>query len=344
MDDDTSQGNQALEEFLVDTTLTIKVLGAGGAGNNTLDTLAQTGVRGAQLIALNTDAQDLLDTEADGKILLGKHSTRGMGAGNNPQVGESAAREAHEAIRQAVDGSDLVFVVGGLGGGTGTGCLPVIAEISKGQGVLTVAICSLPFQMEGRRRWENAMGGLRKLEGHVDALILLPNEKLMKHAQNMPLQTAFKLSDTVAAEALKGIIELVTKPGIVNLDFSDLKAVLKDSGIAVIGMGESDTQQRATEAVQRAMSNPLIEANLRGASGALINVMGGTDMTLSQAQAVIEEVKKSLTEDARLIWGTQLDESMKGKIKVLVVITGLSSKAMLDSQAEDGYLHVDELI
>jgi cell division protein FtsZ len=333
-----------LESFLENALIKIKVFGSGGAGNNTLDTLYASQVRGAQLIALNTDAQDLLSTTADRKVLLGRNLTRGLGAGNNPVTGENAAREAQTAIREEIEETDLAFIVGGLGGGTGTGSLPVIAEILREQGILTVAVVSLPFKMEGQRRWANAMLGLRKLEGMVDALIVLPNEKLMAIAPNMPLQQAFKMADNVSAEALKGIIELITKPGIVNLDFSDVKAILKDSGVAVIGVGESDTQQRAIEAVQMALNNPLVEANLQAASGALINVIGGMDMTLSQAQSTIEEVKKALAEDAKIIWGTQLEEDMKGKVKVLVVITGLTSKAMVDSQAKDGYVTVDDLL
>jgi len=335
---------QELESFLNDSAVKITVLGAGGAGNNTLDTLSERGVAGARLVALNTDAQDLLDTNADNKVLLGRKLTKGLGAGNNPFVGEAAARESADEIRAGIGESDLVFVVGGLGGGTGGGTLPVVGEIARQQGILTIGIVSLPFQMEGQRRWDNAMGSLRKLEENVDALIVLPNEKLMKHAQDLPLHQAFKMSDNVSAQALKGIIELITLPGIVNLDFSDIKAVLKDSGVAVIGVGESDTLNRATECVQAALGNPLIEANLRGATGALINVTSGPDMTLSQAQHVIEEVRKALTDNAKIIWGTQLDPEMHGKIRVLVVITGLSSKAMVDSHAEDGFVQIDELI
>lgn len=333
-----------IESFLHEAQVTIKVLGAGGAGNNTLDTLASSGIGGCSLVALNTDAQDLLDTDADHKVLLGRQLTRGLGAGNNPLMGEAAARESCDAIRQSIGKTDLVFVVGGLGGGTGTGSLPVIAEIARSQEALTIGIVSLPFTMEGRRRWDNAMGGLRKLEEHVDALILLPNEKLMQQAQNMPLSQAFQMADTIAAEALRGMIELITKPGIVNLDFSDLKAVLQRSGVAFIGIGESDTQDRATEAAQAALKNPLIEANLQDASGALINVMSGPDMTLSQAQRVIEEIRTALAEDAKIIWGTQLDPALSKKIRVLVVITGLSSKVLIDSHAKDGYVAMDDIL
>ncbi len=324
--------------------MVIKVLGSGGAGNNTLDSLYSSGVHGAELIALNTDAQDLLDTSCDAKILLGRNLTRGLGAGNDPLKGEQAARESQAAIREAVQDADLVFIVGGLGGGTGTGSLPVIADVVKECGILSVAVVSMPFQMEGKRRMENAMQGMRKLEDKVDALIVLPNDRLMEHAQQMPLQQAFGMADKVSAQALKGIIELITRPGIVNLDFSDLKAILKNSGVCVIGVGESDTQERAIEAVQNALGNPLVEANISEAKGALINVIGGMDMTLSQAQSTIEEVKRSLSEDAKIIWGTQLDESMKGKIKVLVVMTGLTSRAMVDSQAVDGYVAMDEIL
>jgi len=334
--------NEELEAF--NTTVTIKVIGSGGAGNNTLTTLQNIGIQGAELIAANTDAQDLLDTSADSKILLGKNLLHGLGAGNDPLMGEKAALESVEMIGAAVHGSDICFVVGGLGGGTGTGSIPVIAQETKRQGILTVAIVSLPFQMEGQRRWENAMEGVRKLETLVDALILLPNEKLMHLAQDLPLLQAFKLSDEISAQALKGIIEVVTVPGLVNLDFADLIAVLKNTGAAVIGIGESDTTNRPIEAAQSAMHNPLVEANVRGATGGLVNIIGGPDMTLSEAREAVDQVRKVLTENARLIWGTHIDETMQGKMKVMVILTGLSSKTLLDSYADDGYVEVDELL
>jgi len=332
-----------IEEILENTVITIRVLGAGGAGNNALRSLGSLGVAGAELIAANTDAQDLLKTPADKKIILGKLMTRGMGAGNNPAVGEVAAKESIEQIKAAIQNTHLLFVIGGLGGGTGTGSIPVICQLAGEQNVLTVAVVSLPFAMEGPRRWNNAMEGLRKLEKSTDAIILVPNDKLMQHAEDMALSQAFMLADTITAQAIKGIVELITRPGVINLDFADLRTTLKGAGVCVIGSGESDTQNRSIEAADLAMHNPLIDANLRGAKGALINVTGGPDMTLSEAQKVVHEVRKVLDDDARIIWGTQLDPTMEGKIKVLLILTGLSSRAILDSKAEDGFVDIEDI-
>lgn len=332
-----------IEDVLENTHISIKVLGAGGAGNNALRSLGSLGVAGAELIAANTDAQDLLKTPADKKIILGRMMTRGLGAGNNPGVGEVAAKESIESIKTAIEGAHLLFVIGGLGGGTGTGSIPVICQQAREQNILTVAVVSLPFAMEGQRRWNNAMEGLRKLERSTDSIILIPNDKLMQHAEDMALTQAFMLADTITAEAIKGIVELITRPGVINLDFADLRTILRDSGVCVIGSGESDTQNRSIEAADIAMHNPLIDANLRGAKGCLINVIGGPDMTLSEAQKVVHEARKVLDDDARIIWGTQLDPTMEGKLKVLLILTGLSSRAIIDSKAEDGFVDLEDI-
>ncbi len=320
----------------------IKVIGSGGAGNNTLDTLAELDVRGIDVIAANTDAQDLLTTNADRKIILGKELTRGLGAGNNPTIGEASANESSEALRNAVQGADILFLVGGLGGGTGTGSLPIIASIAQSEQILTVALVTMPFKMEGQRRMDNALAGLKKLEKTVDALVVLPNDKLMLHAQDLSMLEAFKLSDKVSASALRGIIEMITRPGLVNLDFADLRAVLRHAGVATIGLGESNSQNKVVESVMLAIQNPLIESNLRGAQSALINLVGGKDFTLSQAEEALNVVRKSIDEDAKLFWGIQTDEAMNGKMRTMVILTGLKSTAVIDSHAEDGFVSVDE--
>lgn len=314
-----------LEEMLSRQKAKIKVLGTGGAGNNTINRLTEIGITGAETIALNTDAQDLLYTNADAKVLLGREVTHGLGAGSIPQIGEEAARESEHEIKQKIQGADMVFVTCGLGGGTGTGSAPVIAETARKCGCLTVAIVTLPFEMEGNRRYENAIIGLEKLEHLVDTLIVIPNDKLLELAPDLPLQTAFKVADEILTNAVKGIAELVTKAGLVNLDFADIRAVMGKGGVAMIGIGESDTEQRSTEAVEKAISNPLLDVDISGANGALINVSGGPDMTLDEAKRVVETVSEKLDEDANIIWGANISEDLGKTLRTMLIVTGVKS-------------------
>ncbi|MBU2639973.1 MAG: cell division protein FtsZ, partial [Nanoarchaeota archaeon] len=263
--DDKGDTDRELEQLLSKQRAKIKVIGTGGAGNNTIDRVKEVGIIGAETIAINTDAQDLLYTNADIKILIGREITGGLGAGSIPKIGEEAARESEQDIKKRIQGADMVFITCGLGGGTGTGSAPIIAEIAKKVGCLTVGIVTLPFIMEGQRRYENAIIGLEKLERIVDTLIVIPNDKLLELAPDLPLQTAFKVADEILTNAVKGIAELVTKAGLVNLDFADIKAVMGDGGVAMIGVGESDTENRALEAVEKAISNPLLDVDISGA-------------------------------------------------------------------------------
>jgi len=317
--------DEELEQILSKQKATIKVVGTGGAGNNTVNRIAEVGVAGSEIVAVNTDAQDLLYTTADKKILIGRDMTNGLGAGSIPKIGEESARESEHEIKDALAGSDMVFVTCGLGGGTGTGSAPVIAEMAKKVGALTVAIVTIPFTMEGQRRYENAIIGLEKLEGIVDTLIVIPNDKLLELAPDLPMQTAFKVADEILTNAVKGIAELVTKAGLVNLDFADIRAVMGKGGVALIGVGESDTENRATEAVEKAIENPLLDVDISGANGALINVIGGSDMTLDEARKVVETVSNRLDEDARVIWGAQISEDMSNTIRAMLIITGVKS-------------------
>lgn len=318
-----------LEELLAKQRATIKVVGAGGGGNNTINRMTEVGIVGAETIAVNTDAQDLLYTSADKKILLGKEITRGLGAGSIPKIGEDAARESEHEIKQALSGADMVFITCGLGGGTGTGSAPVIAEIAKKMGALTVAVVTIPFAMEGHRRYENAMIGLEKLEKNVDTLIVIPNDKLLQLVPDLPLHTAFKVADEILTNSVKGIAELVTKAGLVNLDFADIRAVMGNGGVALIGVGESDSENRAIESVEKAIQNPLLDVEISGANGALINVAGGPDMTLDEARKVVETVSVKLDEDARMIWGAQISEDLEGTIRTLIIITGVKSSQIM---------------
>lgn len=318
-----------LEELLATHRAHIKVIGAGGGGGNTITRISEVGVAGAETIAINTDAQDLLYTTADRKVLIGKELTSGLGAGSNPKIGEEAAHESESALKEALKGADMVFITCGLGGGTGTGSAPVIADLAKKQGALTVGVVTLPFAMEGHRRYENAIMGLEKLEAIVDTLIVIPNDKLLELAPDLPLHTAFKVADEILTNAVKGIAELVTKAGLVNLDFADIRTVMRGGGVALIGIGESDTENRAVEAVEKAINNPLLDVDISGADGALINVSGGPDMTLDEARRVVETVSEKLDEEARIIWGAQIYEDLTKTIRAMLIITGVKSPQIL---------------
>ncbi|MFH1642591.1 MAG: cell division protein FtsZ [Nanoarchaeota archaeon] len=314
-----------LEDVLSKHRASIKVVGTGGAGNNTINRICEVGIIGTEVVAINTDAQDLLYTTADKKILIGRDVTKGLGAGSNPKIGEEAARENEADIKKALEGSDMIFITCGLGGGTGTGSAPVIAEIAKKLGALTVGVVTIPFAMEGRVRYENATYGLEKMEQIVDTLIVIPNDKLLELAPNLPVHTAFKVADEILTNAVKGIAELVTKAGLVNLDFADIRAVMQNGGVSLIGVGESDTENRAIEAVEKAIGNPLLDADITNANGALINVAGGPDMTLDEARQVVETISERLADDARIIWGAQVNEDMDKTIRVMLIVTGVKS-------------------
>lgn len=320
-----SGADEELRTLLEARRTQIKVVGCGGAGNNTVTRLMQVGIAGADTIAINTDAQDLLYTDADVKILIGKEVTGGLGAGSNPTLGMEAARESKEDIKKALRGSDMIFLTCGLGGGTGTGSIPVVADIAKKMGALTVAIVTLPFTMEGRQRMNNAKEGLKNLEGVVDTLIIIPNDRLLEIVPDVSISTAFKIADEILVNSVKGIAELVTKPGLVNLDFADVRAIMGHGGLAMIGVGESDTENRAFEAVERALNNPLITVDIEGAEGALVNVTGGPNITIREAQQIVEAVCTRLSPDAKIIWGANVSEDFGDRIRVLLIVTGVKS-------------------
>jgi len=278
-----------------------------------------------EFIAVNTDAQDLLYSNADYKILIGRELTMGLGAGSNPKIGEEAAHESEQEIRKRLANCDMVFVTCGLGGGTGTGAAPVIAGLAKKQGALTIGVVTLPFTIEGKKRIENAEYGLERMEAVVDTLIVIPNDKLLEIAPELPLQTAFKVADEILTNAVKGTTELVTKAGLVNLDFADVKAVMSNGGVSLIGMGEADSANRAKEAVEKAISNPLLDVDISNSTGALVNIIGGNDMSLDEARLIISAVGEKLSPDAKMIWGAQLSPEMEKSIRVMLIITGVKS-------------------
>jgi cell division protein FtsZ len=330
--DEVKAIDRELEELINKQSAKIKVIGVGGAGNNSLSRMREIGIRGGDLIAVNTDAQDLLYANADQKILIGKDLTQGLGAGSNPKIGEQAARESESEIKKKIAGADMIFITCGMGGGTGTGAAPYIASLAKKQGALTIGIVTLPFTIEGKKRIENSMDGLERMQAVVDTLIVIPNDKLLELAPELPLHTAFKIADEILTNSVKGITELVTTTGLVNLDFADIKAVMIDGGVSLIGLGESDSNQRAIDSVEKAIQNPLLDVDISGATGALVNIIGGPDMSLDECKMIIEAVGNKLSPDAKLIWGAQLSEDMDKSIRVLLVVTGVKSSQILGNE------------
>ena len=324
--------DRELEELLKKQHSKVRVFGVGGAGGNTISRMKEIGIKGGEFIALNTDAQDLLYTNADYKILIGKELTMGLGAGSNPKIGEEAAHESEQEIKKKLSGCDMVFVTCGLGGGTGTGAAPVIAGLAKKQGALTIGVVTMPFTIEGRKRIENAEYGLERMQSVVDTLIVIPNDKLLEIAPELPLQTAFKVADEILTNAVKGTTELVTKSGLVNLDFADVKAVMLNGGVSLIGMGESDSANRALESVEKALSNPLLDVDISNATGALVNIIGGNDMSLDEARAIIATVGERLSSDAKMIWGAQISPEMEKSIRVMIIITGVHSAQIMGGE------------
>ena len=318
--------NKELEEVLAGLTTTIKVVGCGGAGTNTIARCFAESITGADLISINTDAQHLLLSESPHKILIGRHLTRGLGAGSLPQIGEEAARESDHDIRESIVPADMVFVTCGLGGGTGTGSAPIVA---KETGALTIGVVTLPFGVEGIVRMENAETGLQRLRDICDTVIVIPNDKLLDIVPNLSLNAAFKVADEVLMRSIKGITEMITMPGLVNLDFADLKTVMKRGGVAMIGLGEAEGENKAVNAVSEALNSPLLEVDISEATGALVNVTGGDDMTISEAEKVVQEIYSKIDPNARIIWGTTIDPSLKRNIRAMLVITGVKSKQIL---------------
>ncbi|MEK6905491.1 MAG: cell division protein FtsZ, partial [Nanoarchaeota archaeon] len=254
------------------------------------------------------------------------------GAGSNPKVGEEAAKENESDIKKLMEGADMVFITCGMGGGTGTGSAPYVAQTAKKMGILSVGIITMPFSMEGSHRFENAMIGLEKMEQSINTLIVIPNEKLLELAPHLPLQTAFKVADEILTNAVKGIAELVTRTGLVNLDFADVKTIMGQGGVALIGVGESDAENRADESVQKALDNPLIDVDISNATGALINISGGENLTLDEARRIVETVSGSLDPKAKIIWGAQIYKDLERTIRTMVIITGVSSEQIFGEE------------
>jgi cell division protein FtsZ len=306
----------------------IKVIGCGGAGNNMVSWLYKKGVKGTEIIACNTDQQHLNFTEADRKFLLGRDTARGLGAGGFPEKGAEAAQESLNEIKESLRGSDMVFVCAGMGGGTGTGSAPIVASVAKDNQAIVIGTVTMPFKIE-RARVDKAEFGLQQLRQVSDTVIVIDNNRLVQIAGNLPLQQAFAVANELIATMIKGIVETISVPSLVNLDFADVKAIMTNGGVAVIGVGASDTNNRVEEAVTGALSNPLLDVSYEGATGAIIHVHGGPDMTLDEISRVGEMVTESMDEDANVIWGARVTEDMKGKLTVMTIITGVKSPWVL---------------
>ena len=305
----------------------IKVVGVGGGGSNAVTRMVDAGVTGVDFIAVNTDAQALLGCDADVKLHIGAQATRGLGAGANPEVGQAAALESRDEIKEALKGADMVFVTAGEGGGTGTGGAPIIAETARELGALTVGVVTRPFDFEGRKRAEQAQKGITELRDKVDTLIIIPNDRLLQVVgKQTPVMEAFRIADDVLRQGVQGITDLITIPGLVNLDFADVRTVMSDAGSALMGIGEAEGENRAAEAARTAVSSPLLEASVEGATGILLNITGGSDVGLFEVNEAAEVVTGAADQNANVIFGAVIDENLAGKIRVTVIATGFDAK------------------
>lgn len=324
-----------LEEVVDTLSTSITVVGCGGGGCNTVNRMISEGITGCNFVALNTDAQHLLEVDADEKMLVGKQRTDGRGAGSVPQVGEEAALDDKQEITDIVKNEDMVFVTAGMGGGTGTGAAPVVAQQAKENGALTISVVTLPFTSEGEVRRTNAEAGLEKLRKVSDTVIVIPNDRLLTSVGDIPVQQAFRVCDEVLMRSVKGITEMITESGLVNLDFADVKTIMENGGVAMIGLGESKSQN-ADDVVSAAVSSPLLDVDISSADSVLVNVTGGEDMSIEQAEGVVEDLHDRVDPSARIIWGTGVDKQLEDTIRALVVVTGVDSDQIYGEDGEQG--------
>ena len=320
-------------EILPSQNAKIEVIGVGGGGSNAVNRMIDSSLGGVSFRVLNTDAQALLQSSAESRVQLGQNLTRGLGAGGNPSIGQKAAEESKEELQQALEGSDLVFIAAGMGGGTGTGAAPVVAEVAKQSGALTVAIVTKPFSFEGKRRMRQAEEGIARLAENVDTLIVIPNDRLKEVASGASIQEAFRNADDVLRMGVKGISEIITCPGQINVDFADVRSVMTEAGTALLGMGNGSGRSRALEAAQAAINSPLLEAGrIDGAKGCVVNITGGQDLTLDDVNAVGEIISDVVDQDANIILGTAINESMEGEVQVTMIATGFESNQAFKQQ------------
>ena len=311
----------------------IKVIGTGGAGNNMVSWLYKKGIKGAEIIAVNTDQQHLDISSSDRKLLIGRDLTRGLGCGGFPTRGAEAAQESMHSLKEIISKADMTFICAGMGGGTGTGAAPVVAQIAKDQGSIVIGTVTMPFSIE-RARVDKAEFGLQQLRRVCDTVIVIDNNRLVQIAGNLPVQQAFAVANELVSTMIKGIVETIAIPSLVNLDYADVRAVMTNGGVAAIGIGVSDTENRVQEAVKGALANPLLDINYDGATGAIIHVTGGPDLTLDEIAQIGEIVTQSMDDEANVIWGARIDDDMKGKVQVMTIITGVNSPWILGKDHE----------
>ena len=300
----------------------IKVVGVGGGGNNAVNRMIEAGVKGVEFLVFNTDRQALKNSNAETKIQLGEKITKGLGAGANPEIGEQAAEESLDEIREALDGADMVFITAGMGGGTGTGAAPVIADVAKELGLLTVGVVTKPFTFEGRKRAKSAELGINALKGKVDTLVIIPNDRLLSIAdKKTSFSQAFEMADDILKQGIQGISDLISVPNLINLDFADVKTIMYDKGIAHMGIGRASGDDRATEAAKLAINSPLLETSIEGAKSVLLNITAGSDLGIFEVNEAADLIRDCVSEDANIIFGAGIDESLKDEVKITVIAT-----------------------
>ena len=308
---------------MMDGTATIKVIGVGGAGNNAVNRMIDFGIKGVEFIAVNTDRQALQTSRAATKIQIGEKITRGLGAGANPDIGAQSAEESRAELSEVLRGADMVFVTAGMGGGTGTGAAPIVAQVAKEMGILTIAVVTKPFTFEGKKRLSQAERGIESLKGKVDTLVVIPNDKLLQIIdRKTSIIEAFQMADDILRQGVQGISDLIAIPGLVNLDFADVKTIMLDTGMAHMGIGQASGENRAEDAAKQAIQSPLLETSIEGARGVIINITGGDNLGLHEVNTAAELVQRSVDPEANIIFGTVTDPTMEDEIKITVIATG----------------------
>lgn len=314
----------------------IKVIGIGGGGSNAVNRMIEAGLRGVEFISVNTDAQALYLAKSERKLQIGEKLTKGLGAGANPEIGQQAAEESREEIKNILSGADMVFVTAGMGGGTGTGAAPVIAEIARELGSLTVGVVTKPFTFEGRRRQTTAEKGIAELKNKVDTLIVIPNDRLLQVVEKRtPIVEAFRIADDVLRQGVQGVSDLIAVPGLINLDFADVKTIMKETGDALMGIGVASGDNRTVEAARAAISSPLLETSIDGARGVLLNITGGSDLGLFEVNEAADIVAEAADPDANIIFGAVIDDSLQDEVRVTVIATGFDNRASERRQLMD---------
>ncbi len=330
-----SATSASLDNIMLGSVAKIKVIGVGGGGGNAVERMIASDITGVEFWSVNTDAQALMQSSAPKRFQIGQKLTRGLGAGGNPAIGQKAAEESRDDISQALDGADLVFITAGMGGGTGTGAAPIVAEVAKEAGALTVAVVTRPFTFEGRRRMLQAEEGIDALRGRVDTLIVIPNDKLLNViSEQTPVQEAFRVADDILRQGVQGISDIITIPGLVNVDFADVRAVMADAGSALMGIGTGTGKTRAREAAMTAISSPLLEASIEGANGVVFNITGGEDLTLHEVNEAAETIYEVVDANANIIFGAVIDKKMENQVRITVIATGFSGKIAVPAAAQ----------